>query len=127
SSDLGGAEAHHADAGAGEHAAVEGAHDVGRALGQAHEVDADDAGDDGDGAQHQRVEHQVGDVAGARQQVAEEHRPDGGHGVGLEQVGAHAGAVADVVAAVVGDDGRVARVVLGDARLDLAHQVGAHV
>ncbi len=37
------------------------------------------------------------------------------------------GAVADVVADVVRDDGRVARVVLGDARLDLADEVGADV
>ncbi len=51
------------------------------------------------------------------------HRAD----VALEQVGAHAGDVADVVADVVGDDGRVARVVLGNARLDLADQVGADV
>ena len=47
--------------------------------------------------------------------------------VGLEQVGAHAGAVADVVAHVVGDGGGVAGVVLGNAGLDLADQVGAHV
>ena len=46
---------------------------------------------------------------------------------GLEQVRGHAGAVAHVVAHVVGDGGRVAGVVLGDAGLDLAHQVGAHV
>ena len=37
------------------------------------------------------------------------------------------GAVADVVAHEVGDDGRVARVVLGDAGLDLADEVGADV
>ena len=37
------------------------------------------------------------------------------------------GAVADVVADVVGDGGGVARVVLGDALLDLADQVGADV
>ena len=48
-------------------------------------------------------------------------------GVGLEQVGGHAGAVTDVVADVVGDGGGVARVVLGDALLDLADQVGADV
>ncbi len=48
-------------------------------------------------------------------------------GSGLEQVGAAAGAVADVVAHQVGDHGRVARVVLGDAGLDLADQVGADV
>jgi hypothetical protein len=47
--------------------------------------------------------------------------------VALEQVGAHAGHVAHVVAHVVGDHGRVAGIVLRDAELDLAHQVGAHV
>ena len=60
-------------------------------------------------------------------QAAQQHGGDDGHGIGLEQVGGHAGAVADVVADVVGDHGRVARVVLGDAGLDLAHQVGADV
>ena len=58
---------------------------------------------------------------------AEDDRGDQGDLVGLEQVGGHAGAVADVVAHVVGDGGRVAGVVLGDARLDLADQVGADV
>ena len=58
---------------------------------------------------------------------AEQDHRDGGDRVGLEQVGRHAGAVADVVADVVGDRGRVARVVLGDARLDLADEVGADV
>ena len=101
-----------------------GEHVVGR---QPHELGAHDAGHDGDGAQHQRVGDEAGDDAGARQQVAEEDGPDGGDGVGLEEVGGHAGAVADVVAHVVGDDRRVARVVLGDAGLDLADQVGADV
>ena len=58
---------------------------------------------------------------------AEQHHGDRGHGVRLEQVGGHAGAVADVVADVVRDHGRVARVVLRDARLDLADEVGADV
>ena len=58
---------------------------------------------------------------------ADEHRGDGGDDVGLEEVGGHAGAVADVVADVVGDDGRVAGIVLGDTGLDLADEVGAHV
>ena len=64
------------------------------------------------------------------------HRVDGDaedHGADVlgrgrfEEVRATAGAVADVVAHEVGDDGRVARVVLGDARLDLADKVGAEV
>ncbi len=57
----------------------------------------------------------------------EHHGGDDGHGVGLEEVGRHAGAVADVVADVVGDGGGVARVVLGDAGLDLADEVAADV
>ena len=61
------------------------------------------------------------------QQHAEQHHRDRGDRVGLEQVGGHAGAVADVVADVVGDHRRVARVVLGDPGLDLADQVGTDV
>ena len=59
--------------------------------------------------------------------LAEDQRGDQRHGVGLEQVGGHARAVADVVADVVGDRGGVARVVLRNALLDLADQVGADV
>ena len=58
---------------------------------------------------------------------AEDDRGDERDLVALEEVGGHAGAVADVVADVVGDGGRVAGVVLGDARLDLADEVGADV
>ena len=57
----------------------------------------------------------------------EDDRRDEGDLVALEQVGGHAGAVTDVVAHVVGDGGGVAGVVLGDALLDLAHEVGADV
>ncbi len=55
------------------------------------------------------------------------HRSDDGHGVGFEQVSRHAGAVTDVVAHVVGDRRRVARVVLGDASLDFADEIAADV
>ena len=58
---------------------------------------------------------------------AEDHRADVLGRGGLEQVGAAAGAVADVVADEVRDDARVARVVLGDALLDLADEVRADV
>jgi hypothetical protein len=75
----------------------------------------------------QRVDHR-GQLAGAgHHQRAQRHGGDQRHRVGLEQVGRHAGAVADVVAHVVGDHRRVARVVFGNAGLDLAHQVGADV
>ncbi len=59
---------------------------------------------------------------------ATEHHGDAdGDDIGFEQVGGHAGAVADIVADIVGDDGRVAGIVLGDSGLDLADQVGADV
>jgi len=47
--------------------------------------------------------------------------------VRFEQVGAHAGDVAHVVAHVVGDDGRVARIILGDAGLHLADEIGSDI
>ena len=77
---------------------------------------ADDRGDDRDAAEHEREEHDGALVLAAERQHAEQHHGHGGDRVGLEQVRRHAGAVADVVADVVGDHGRVARVVLGDAR-----------
>ena len=63
----------------------------------------------------------------AHEQAAEQHGGDQRDRIGLEQVGRHAGAVADVVADVVGDHRRVARIVLGNAGLDLADEVGADV
>ena len=54
----------------------------------------------------------------------EDQRRDEGHLVRLEQVGRHPRTVAHVVAHVVGDHGRVPRVVLGDPHLDLADEVG---
>jgi hypothetical protein len=63
----------------------------------------------------------------APQQHAQDHGADVlGHRA-LEQVGAAAGAVTDVVAHQVSHDGRVAGVILGDALLHLAHQVGPDV
>ena len=78
---------------------------------------------DADGPHQEREDHSLVTEAG----VAQDHGRDDGHLVALEDVGGHAGAVADVVADVVGDGGGVARVVLGDAGLDLAHEVGADV
>jgi hypothetical protein len=62
-----------------------------------------------------------------RGRETQRHRRDDRRDVRLVDVGAHAGDVADVVTDVVGDDARVARVVLGDVRLDLPDDVGADV
>ena len=107
-----------------DQALVERALDVARR--RLHGEGADDRGDDRHAAEHERVQRDRGRGL-LEGQDAEQHHGDRGDRVGLEQVGGHAGAVADVVAHVVGDHGRVARVVLGDAGLDLADEVGADV
>ena len=113
--------------GAGEEAAIERTHD--RVVGaELDEERADDRGDDAGAADGERVDHQRVEVRLAGEEDgAEDHGGDDGHDIGLEQVGGHAGAVADVVADVVGDCRRVARIVLGDAGLDLADEVAADV
>ncbi len=61
------------------------------------------------------------------QRQAQDQARDDRDLVALEDVGRHAGAVADVVADKVGDDRRIARVILRDSRLDLPDQVSADV
>ena len=46
---------------------------------------------------------------------------------GSEQIGAHTGHIAHVVAHVIGDHGGVARIVLRNAHFHLAHQIGTHI
>ena len=79
-------------------------------------------------ADGERIEHHRHDaVAAGEIDRGEHHGGDYGHHIGLEQVGRHAGAVADIVADVVGDGGRVARIVLWDAGLDLADQIATDI
>ena len=112
-----------------EEALVDRLQRVGLALLGLDEEDADDRRDHADGASGERedeAERRVG-ADGVERGDTEDDRGDERDFVALEQVGGHAGAVADVVADVVGDGGRVARVVFGDAGLDLADEVGADV
>jgi hypothetical protein len=87
------------------------------------DVHADDRGDDTD-CRHDQREDQALHPEG---RAAQDQRRDQRDGVGLEEVRGHAGAVAHVVTDVVGDGGGVARIVLRDALLHLADQVGADV
>ncbi len=105
-----------------QHAQVERVHD--RAAGSDPRAeDADDRGEDRDPAERERIEVELVGL----ELRSDEHRGDRGHRIRLEEVGRHARAVADVVADVVRDHRRVARVVLRDPGLDLAHEVGADV
>ena len=117
---------HGRDRGRTPEALVEGAHDVVRGA-ELDEVGAGDRGQQADAADHQREHHQRGLLGTVEEDRPQQHRGDEGDRVGLEQVGRHAGAVADIVADIVRDHGRVARVILGDAGLDLADEVGADV
>ena len=98
-------------------------------VGGPHREHADDRGEHADGAGDEREDEPERRVRADRpeRRDTEDDRRDERDLVALEEVGGHAGAVADVVAHVVGDGGRVAGVVLGDALLDLADEVGADV
>ena len=58
---------------------------------------------------------------------AEHHGGEYGAHVAFKQVRPHARHVAHVIAHVIGDDGGVARIILGYARFHFAHQVRPHV
>ena len=91
-----------------------------------HHHDADDGCQQAEGAHDQRKQHALQPEVGI-QRHAQDHGADVLGRRGLEQIGAAAGAVAHVVAHQIGNHRRVARVVLRDTRLHLAHQVGADV
>ena len=114
------------DAG-GDQALVERAHD--RLAGaELDEEGAGDRGEDADAADRERQRHHVDQQRrGRKEDRGQHHGGDRGHRIGLEQVGRHAGAIADIVADVVGDGGRVARIVFGNAGFDLADQIAADV
>ena len=106
---------------------------VGR-LAPAHQERADDRSDhpgerDGQG---KREEGKVGAHRGLfgtqpEGERNERYRGDNRTGVTLEQVGTHAGHIADVVAHIVCDGCRVPGVVLRDSRLDLPDKVCSDV
>ena len=59
--------------------------------------------------------------------VAQDHGGDDRYFVAFENVGGHSGAVADVVADVVGDGRGITGVIFGNSRFNFADQVGSHV
>jgi len=58
---------------------------------------------------------------------AEHHAADNRSCIGLEEVGAHARHIADIIADIVGDDCGVSVIVFWYADFDLAHKVGSHI
>jgi hypothetical protein len=95
---------------------------------QAHEERADDRRDDARRADRQRIDHQRPDDRLPRKvDRSQNHRGHDRDCVGLEQIGCHAGAIADVVTDVICNGRGVSRIVLGNSRLDLAHEIATDV
>ena len=105
---------------------VERWHDIFHARRGLDEHAANDRGDDGNGSQAQRIHHRLKWGRG-HQQRTQHHGGNQRDRIGFKQVGCHACAVSDVVTHVVGDHGRVARIILWYTCLDLADQVSSHV
>ena len=106
---------------------IEGAHDR-LVLAQLDEEGAYNRRHDAGGADRERVEQHGFENRLAREEDRpENHGCDDRHGVGLEEVGRHAGAVPDIVADIVRDGRGIARIVLRNARLDLSDEVAADI
>ena len=111
-----------------DQAFVERAHDriVGAEL---DEIGADDGGDDAGARRSPADRAWPASSSGspAKKIAAEHHGGDDRHRIGFEKIGRHAGAIADIVADVIGDGRGIARIVFGNAGLDLADEIGADV
>ena len=105
---------------------VQGWHHIGHAGRSLDKKAADDGGDDGHRTQCQWIHH-TGSTRAGEQQSTQHHGGDQGNGIGFKQVSRHTGAIADVVAHVVGDHGWVARVIFRNTGFDLANQIRTDV
>ena len=74
----------------------------------------------------ERIEHRV-HCGAFHQQSPEQHGGDHGDGIGLEEIGRHARAVADIIAHVIRDDGGIPGIIFRDPGLDLADQIRADI
>ena len=89
------------------------------------EQNSDDRAEHGNAAEHERINHRG--LISAERERADQNRADQTDGIRFENVRGHAGAIADVIADVVRDGGRIARIVFLEALLDLADEIGADV
>ena len=99
---------------------------IGRfSAGKVHEQHAQDRAQHGNSAEHKRVNHSRRVVR--QRQCADKDRADQAHCIRFEHIGGHARAIAHVVADVVCDRCRVARIIFFETLLDLAHKVRSDV
>ena len=115
----------HRQAGRVPQAGVQRRHDFLARLCLDHRT-ADDRCEDGNGAQHQRIQHRLRFKA-LDYERTQQHRGNQRDDISFKQVRRHAGAIANIVADVIGNDGRIARIIFGNAGFDLADQIGTNV
>ena len=101
-----------------------------RAVLGAYEEDAEQTEEDTDsGDEHRCDDGSELHVAGThgKGRGAKSCRGENAAAIALVEVGAHAGHVTDVVTDIVGNGGRVARVVFGNVSLDFSDQISADI
>jgi len=107
-------------------ALIESAHDI-VAAAEPDEESSEHRPDDANTADQQRQKQHCFLYGAGKEDRTDQHRRNDGHRIGLEKVGRHAGTVADIVANVIGDHGRIPGVVFRDAGFDLADHVSADI
>ena len=95
------------------------------AAADVHEENSADRAEHRDAAKHERINDR-GRCVGERER-ANQNRADQTDGVRFENVSGHSGAIANVVAHVVRDRGRIARIIFLEIALDLADEIRADV
>ena len=111
----------------GDQAFVQRPHDR-IARPELYKVSAGDGRDDASRADRQRIEHGgIKHRLTGEENRGEHHGGDDRHGIGFEKIGRHSGAIADIVADIVGDRGRIAGIVFRDPGFDLADEIGADI
>jgi len=91
------------------------------------EEGADDRGHHTSPADRKRQHHAPYLIVAGKHDGGEHHGRDRGHHIGLEEIGRHAGTIADIVADIVGNGRRIARIILRNAGFDLANHVAADI
>ena len=87
----------------------------------------DHRGHDASGADHERQQQHAVAQRRRKKDCRKQHRRDDRHDIGLEQICRHPGAIPDIITDIVGNNGWIARVILGNAGFHLADEVSSDI
>ena len=108
-------------------ATIERIHDVATIVGFYKQA-TNYRGNNREATEHQRIHDNITHAAGRIQnQRTQHHRCNNRHRVGLKQIGGHTRAISHVVAHVVSDHCRIARIVFRNACFNFAHQISTYI